>query len=269
MFIIFDIGGTKTRITSALSTDNFNNPVIFDTPLNYSEGIELLKQHIHSLVGGQPITAIVGGIAGPWNNHDGLLLSSHNLSDWVQKPLRSDLENTFHTRVIIDNDAAMVGLGEAVFGAGKDFSIVAYITISTGVGGVRIVNGAIDDRSIGFEPGKQIIDAEGHTLEDLISGKSLEESTGQKPATITDAAVWDGLAKNLAFGINNIVVDWSPDVVVLGGSMMNKVGIPIDATEKYLHEVLKVFPVIPPLKKALLGDIGGLYGGLARLRENS
>jgi glucokinase len=51
------------------------------------------------------------------------------------------------------------GLGEAVFGAGKGREIVVYMTISTGVGGARIVGGKIDASAMGFEPGHQIIDA--------------------------------------------------------------------------------------------------------------
>jgi predicted NBD/HSP70 family sugar kinase len=269
MYILFDIGGTKTRVASALTLDNFNSPKVFETNSDYSQGLSMLKQVILEESNGRSITTIVGGIAGPWDKENGKLLSSKNLPNWVGKDLQRDLEEAFHTKVMIDNDSSMVGLGEAIFGAGKGYSIVAYITVSTGVGGVRIVNGQIDEHSVGFEPGKQIMNENGDNLESLISGKSLEEKTGMKPNTIIDHSVWDSLAKTLAFGLNNIIVNWSPDVVVLGGSMMNNVGISIDSTEKYLKEVLTVFPTIPPLKKSTLGDIGGLYGGLAYLKMNT
>lgn len=269
MHIIFDIGGTKTRVASALSSESFNDPVILDTPQSYDDGIDLLKKTVLSLSGGQPITQIIGGIAGPWDDVQGTLISSDNLPDWAGKPLKQDLEKSFYTTVSIDNDAVMVGIGEAVFGAGKGYEIVAYITVSTGVGGAKIVHGKVEDHSVGFEPGKQILDAEGHTLEDLISGKALEKRTGKKPIDIRDEVIWDSLAKNLAFGLNNIIVDWSPDVVVLGGSMMNHVGISVEKTQQYVTQILKVFPIVPPIKKATLGDIGGLYGGLARMRKNA
>lgn len=267
MYILFDIGGTKMRVASATSSDNFNNPVILDTPQNYLDGLELLQKTILDLSRGQAISAIVGGIAGPWDRTTGQVLSSHNLPDWAMKPIRASLENTFHAKCYIDNDAAMVGLGEAVFGAGKGSAIVGYITVSTGVGGAKIVNGKLDDRAVGFEPGKQVIGENGETLESLVSGHALEEKTGKKPVEITDPQVWDDLARFLARGLNNIIVDWSPDVVVLGGSMMNTIGIPVDAVARYVKDTLTVYPIIPPIKKSLLGDMGGLYGGLAIIKN--
>jgi glucokinase len=267
MYILFDIGGTKMRVARADSIDHFNEPVILDTPKKYEEGIALLKKTILSLTKGDSIQKIVGGIAGPFSQKSGTMVSSPNLRDWANKPMKQELAHFFHTTVFMDNDAAMCGLGEAVFGAGKGFSIVAYITVSTGVGGARIVNGSIDERSIGFEPGKQIMDEQGLILEDIISGRAVEERLGKKPQEINDPAFWNSMAKSLAFGLNNIIVDWSPDVVVLGGSMMKTVGIPVDAVESYLKETLKVFPEIPQIKKSTLGDLGGLYGGLAYLKK--
>ncbi len=267
MYILFDIGGTKTRIAKTDSIDSFNEPIVFDTPQKYEEGVALIKKTILSLSKGDQIQKIVGGIAGPFSQKSGTMIESHNLSDWTNKSFKFELANFFHTTVFMDNEAAMSGLGEAVFGAGKGFSIVAYITVSTGVGGARIVNGAIDERTIGFEPGKQIMDEQGLILEDIISGRAVEERLGKKPQEINDPVFWDSMAKSLAFGLNNVVVDWSPDVVVLGGSMLKTVGIPVDAVENYLKETLKVFPEIPQIKKAVLGDLAGLYGALAYLRK--
>jgi len=267
MYILFDIGGTKTRVAQARSRESFDTPVIFDTPQNYEEGIKKLKETILSVSQGQSIDTIVGGIAGPFSQKTRTLIQSLNLPDWVEKPLATDLESFFHTKVFLDNDSAMVGLGEAVSGAGRGFSIVAYITVSTGVGGARIVDGAIDERRIGFEPGKQIIGAHGETLEGLISGRAVEEMTGKKPHEIEDSVFWDSLAKTLAQGLNNVIVDWSPDVVVLGGSMMNAVGISALKTEEYLKEMLTIYPTLPAIRKSELGDLGGLSGALAYLKQ--
>ena len=66
------------------------------------------------------------------------------------------------------NDSDLDGLGEATVGAGKGFNIVAYITVSTGIGGVRIVGGKIDVSTYGFEPGHQIIDADGSIYSEIV-----------------------------------------------------------------------------------------------------
>ena len=265
MNILFDIGGTKTRIARGRGIDSFDTPIIFDTPQKYVDGIKKIKEIILDLSNGEPVQVIAGGIAGPFNTQTQTLLQSKNLPDWVAKPLAQDLIETFHSKVVLDNDSAMVGLGEAISGAGRGFSIVAYITVSTGVGGARIVDGKLDERSIGFEPGKQIMNEAGQTLEDLISGKSIFAETGKRPEDITDQKYWEEKAKILARGLSNVIVDWSPDVIVLGGSMMNTVGIPLPIVEQRVKELVTIFPTLPVLKKSELGDLGGLYGALAYL----
>ena len=71
----------------------------------------------------------------------------------------------------IANDTAVVGLGEAHRGAGIGYNIVTYITVSTGVGGTRIVDGRIDRRIYGFEPGHQTIDIDNSVWEGSASGQ--------------------------------------------------------------------------------------------------
>jgi hypothetical protein len=56
-------------------------------------------------------------------------------------------------------------------------------------------------------------------------------------------------------------------VVVVGGALVKPESLSLEVAEKHLREILKVYPVIPPLKYALLGDYGGLYGGLVKIKE--
>lgn len=276
MYILFDIGGTKMRVVSADKEKFLSEPVVVSTSKDVHDGVETLKRIINNLTNGGPIEAIVGGIAGPINKEKTMLVRSPNLSGWVGFNLKNALEEAYQVPVQIENDAAMVGLGEAHFGAGKGKSIVVYLTISTGVGGVRIVDGEIDDSSFGFEPGHQIIDpdnslcptCDGNDLEAYVSGTSVEKRFGKKPYEIHDEAIWDELAKFLAYGLNNTIVYWSPDIVVLGGSMMREVGIPVPAVKKYLADILKIFPELPLIEKAELADFGGLYGSLAYARTH-
>ncbi|MFZ2831762.1 MAG: ROK family protein [Minisyncoccia bacterium] len=281
MYILFDIGGTKMRVIAADREKFIGEPTVVPTPKDFNQGIETLKRIIDNLIQGfaendRAVTAIVGGIAGPINGEKTMLVKSPNLSGWVGHDIKKALHDAYNVPVELDNDAALVGLGEAHFGAGREKSIVVYLTISTGVGGARIVDGEIDRSSLGFEPGHQIIDpdnslcptCEGNDLEAYVSGTSIKKRFGVEPYEIHDAAVWDELAKFLAYGINNTIVHWSPDVVVLGGSMMKEIGISVPAVRKHLAEILKIFPVAPLIEKAELGDFGGLYGSLAYARSN-
>lgn len=267
MYILFDIGGTKTRIAVARNYENFEDPVVLDTPQSYEKGLDVLVEKISELSNGENINGIIGGVAGPWSHHLGCMLSSHNLPDWAQKPIQKELENHFKTKVAIQNDSSLVGLGEAVFGAGKDFSIVAYITVSTGVGGARFVDGKMDEESVGFEPGNLIVNEHNETLESIISGKAIEAKVGKKAKDIQDREFWDSQSRILAVGLNNVIVTWSPDVVVVGGSLVKPESLSLEVAEKHLKKILKVYPVIPPIRQALLDDFGGLYGGLVKIKE--
>ncbi len=270
MYILFDIGGTKMRVVSADRKKFLGDPVVVSTPKDFNEGMETLKRIIDNLKGDQPIEAIVGGIAGPLNTEKTMLVKSPNLSGWVGHDIKSTLLEAYKVPVTIENDAALVGLGEANYGAGRGKDIVVYMTISTGVGGVRIVKGNVDESAMGFEPGHQIIDpdntlcptCDGNDLEAYVSGTSIEKRFGKKPFDIHDDAIWDELAKFLAYGLHNTIVHWSPDIIVLGGSMMKEVGIPLPTVRTHLEEIMKIFPTLPQIEKAELGDFGGLYGAL-------
>ena len=62
---------------------------------------------------------------------------------------------------------------------------------------------------------------------------------------------------------------WSPDTVVLGGSMITGVNsIPVRHVEETLSRLVKtIYPGVPKVVKAKLSKLGGLYGGMAYLEN--
>ncbi len=271
MYILFDIGGTKMRIARSRDGETFDEPLRFDTPASYDEGVGLLIQMAQQLSAGEQIEAVLGGIAGTLDPDRTRLVHATHLADWVQKPIQEQLADALQALVHIENDAAVVGLGEANYGAGQGGGIVAYITVSTGVGGARLIDGALDVGGYSFEPGDQIIsmDAQGAavSVEDLISGTALLKRFGQKPYTIEDPAVWEELARLLACALHNTILHWTPSVVVLGGPMITgKPAISVDRVREHLKTLMTVYPTIPQIKQAALKDIGGIYGACALLK---
>ena len=219
----------------------------------------------------------VGSIGGVMSK-DKTKLANHankpNLLDWENKHLKQRLEKELGCPVVLENDAAFGALGEAVFGAGKNYAIVAYITIGTGIGGARIVNQKIDENSLGFEPGKQIIDADGSifpklkppiTLEQVLGGLSIQRRKKMIPTDIEDPAFWKEMSYYLAIGLNDTIVHWSPDVVVLGGSISREF-LPENISRE-LKKILTALPILPVIKKNQLEDLAGLYGALAFLKQ--
>lgn len=281
MYIIFDIGGTNTRVAASVDLVAFEEPIKFKTPLSYSEGFESLCAAIVTVARGKTIMGIAGGIRGPLNATKTGIVSEVILSDWVNKDIVGTLSERFAAPAYLENDTAIVGLGEVHYGAGQGHQIVAYHTISTGVGGARFIDGHLDMARVGFEPGHQILDfdrsfltnAEQPTLENLVSGAALARARGVKPYEIPqDDPVWPELAMRLAAGLRNTVVYWSPDVIVLGGSMI--VGNPrilLSDIRLYTEGILDSFiPQIPcpVIVDAELGDDGGLYGAMALLKNH-
>lgn len=278
MHILFDIGGTKMRVAGSHDCNKFvGEPIVMDTPVDFGDGMTALKESIKEISSGENVEVIGGGIAGPFSEGICSLLGSPNLSGWIGHSICDELTGEFGAPVYIENDSAVVGLGEMHNGAGETDGIGAYITVSTGMGGARFIDGRIDNKVVGFEPGHQIIDADktlipeadGIFLQNLISGRATEKRMGMKPYDIKDDAFWDNYAKLLAYGLNNTIVHWSPDVVVLGGSMIvGDPAIPVDKTEEYLREILKIFPKLPEIKKAELGEFGGLYGAMVLVKQS-
>jgi glucokinase len=277
MFAYFDIGGTKTRIATSRDGETFGDPVKFDTPGSFDEGMDTIVRAVREKVGAETITVAGGGIAGPLNREKTMLVNSPNLPDWVGKPLTDTLTTALGAPVYVENDSAVVALGEAHYGAGKGDEIMAYITVSTGVGGARIVDGVIDRGAYGFEPGHQVLDVDRTVFpllhatdsEGMLSGTATARRFGRKAYEVEDPAVWEELARLLAYFLNNTIVHWSPNSVVLGGSMIvGDPAIPVDRVAHHLRDICTIYPELPVIKKATLADMGGIYGAMAFVRQH-
>ncbi len=273
-YVLFDIGGTTTRVTVSEDLKSFEKPIRFTTPMNFKEGIEKIVEAVGKLTD-KDIRGAAGAVRGMLSEDRGMIAHDLVLERWVEEPLKETLAKKLDTKVIIENDAALAGLGEAHFGAGKGAKIMVYHTISTGVGGAKIENGSIDSYHLGFEPGKQVLDIDRTilgedilpTLENLVSGAAIEERTGMKPYDIDqDDALWDQLANYLAHGLRNTIYYWSPDTIVLGGSMITgDPKIPIENIRRHTALVLGEDMEVPDIKAASLKDDSGLYGAMALL----
>lgn len=270
MYIVVDMGGTNMRLARSEDLTHFDDPVIFPTSLAYDEGVAALIGTIEKVSHGDPVHAIAAGIPFVLSRDKRTIINSTNLPDWVGKDLVRDLESHFNTRVYLENDAAMVGLGEATFGAGRGRQIVVYITISTGVNGARILEGRIDVSTCGFEIGWQYITFKPELIKwsKFISGRSISQKYGKHPKELgKDNPLWEELARMAAIGVHNSILHWSPDCVVIGGSMVNEIGIPVDRIRYHVADIMKIFPTIPDIVHSELKDVGGLWGGLARLKQ--
>lgn len=245
MTLSFDIGGTK--IAAGLVTEKYEvlNFKKTETPKNKDEFLSCLLELLKSYKQEYAINKIGIGCAGLIDKSGKMIKSPHldfssgfNLKEFMEK-------SSEDTETRVANDVHCFTLGEAAIGAGKDYGIVAGITIGTGLGGGI----CIDKRY--FEGGQGIAGEFGHTtidfnykekcacgnrgcLEQFVSGKAMkkyyQEITDEnKSAKEIEELSYQGdksaleaiekMADFLGIGLANIVHSINPDAIIIGGSI--------------------------------------------------
>lgn len=253
MDLLLNIGGTNLRIATSKNQETIENKASFPTPQNFDQAIDGIKNKISELTD-ESVDRCIVGVAGILNKDKSALFYSHNLTQWNNQPLKQKLTEITGCPVYLENDTALEGLGEAVKGAGANKKVVAYITVGTGIGGTRVVNGQIDNPLFGFEPGHQLISTGGakYDLEDLICGQNID--TPEKALEI---------AQRFAIGLHNSIVHWSPEIVVIGGGI--GLNLPLDEIKASLKNSLTFYPQIPEVAYSSLKEEAGFIGGLLQL----
>lgn len=263
---LFDIGASHTKIGVTRDGETIENTQIYPTPMVFEEGIATLTKKAIDICQ-EKVGMAIGGIAGPLNREKTMITTAPNLPDWNNKPLLEQMSKNLNTKVILENDTALVGLGEATKGPGNAFNIVAYMTISTGANGVLVVNKKIAPNAFGYEIGSQLVDFD-HTydkdsfdFEDLVAGSQFRRRFGSEAHQTTDPNIWKEEAHLVAVGLHNMILFWSPEIVILGGSLSKS--IPLESVIENVTASLNTkYTQLPQIKKAELGDVGGLWGAL-------
>lgn len=257
MYLLFDIGGTNMRLALSDGVRVIQKRTV-PTPESYEEGMMRFEYMAQELMGEQVPDVIAGGFAAPINQTQGILGTAVNLPEWSHRDLPSDLQKLYRVPIILENDAALAGLGEAVHGAGRDYELVAYITVGTGIGGARIVRKRIDSTVYGFEPGHMQV-----RFDMPISEISQETSWGAMMRTLkNNDENKQKLEQWIAYGLHNVIVMWSPDVVIVGGGLVNHGVIRVQHLQQITHSMLYIFDKPPLILSNNLGDDSGLFGAM-------
>ncbi len=185
--------------------------------------------------------AVVGLPGGVDYETGRLLWAPHLPEQWLAMLTREELTCRIGIPVNVANDADLAAVGEATFGSGAHGTDVAFLTISTGIGAGVVNSGRLlrARRSLA-EVGHTVIDwlawQEGRpsTLEELGSGTALARLAGQAGlgsvgARQVEAAaqagdpramgIWRGAIAACAVGVDNLVMSFLPDTVVVGGGL--------------------------------------------------
>jgi len=151
---------------------------------NIADAIEEMKDYAaaHRL---QPLVVGVG-TPGCVDVDRGILRGgTPNFRYWIKVPIAEELNKRCKLPVFVDNDANVMALAEAKFGAGKGHKNVICLTIGTGIGGGIIINGALYRGSnfAGAEPGHMSIKHDGRACR--CGGRGCLELYASATAMIT------------------------------------------------------------------------------------
>ncbi|MCW2544609.1 MAG: family transcriptional regulator [Frankiales bacterium] len=119
-----------------------------DVPEHPQETLDLVVATTERLLAESGLTRAdllgVGvGLPGPVDSSSGRLGSSTILPAWVGLAPAAELERRLHTPVLIENDANLGALAEALLGAGRGSQVLAYIKVAAGVGAGLVVAGQL------------------------------------------------------------------------------------------------------------------------------
>lgn len=260
MYLGIDIGGTKTLVAALDKNGVIASSVKFATPKDYGAFLVELNRVLKEELPFDEFRA--GCVAAPGNidRERGRFEEGGNLT-WTNVPLRHDIEKIAHCPMLIENDANLAGLSEAMLLKDKHAKVL-YITISTGIGTGFIVDQKIDPSMADSEGGQMMLQRGNKIVkwESFASGKAIYERYGQKASEINDPAIWKAVVTDLAVGFVDLLAVTQPDVIVIGGGVGHYLekfhDLLVDELKKYTTPLVPV----PPILKAQRPEECVVYG---------
>ena len=248
------------------------------------------------------------GVAGLVDRR-GVLRHGPNQPGIRELDVRSGLAERLGERIVVDNDANCALRVELELGAAQGASDVVLATLGTGIGGAVAVGGRIVRGANGMagEPGHTMVDPNGPPCvcglrgcwERYASGAGLArmardaaevgnldlvvERVGGDPAAIRGEdvvevarqgdgqaqAVLDGFAWWTAVGVANLAAVLDPEVVLLGGGLIDAADVWLDEARRQLPNVLVAagHRTLPRLEAAHHGSGAAALGAAFLARD--
>ena len=142
-----DIGGTKSGIILAEyngSEVNFLEKTSFPTPATPDDTIKTLLADCKKILQNhKDITAAGINCGGPLNSKTGVILCPPNLPGWINIPIVDIFKAELNIPCYLQNDANAGAIAEHLFGAGRGFDNIMFLTHGTGMGAGLILNGKL------------------------------------------------------------------------------------------------------------------------------
>jgi len=290
-----DIGGTKIAVGIVDGDGKILSRTQAPTdPQNYPAALDLIARMLRDTAAqaGTTITGIGIGSTGPVDPIRGEFGDVDFLPGWRGKTPVKDLAGLFNVRVALENDGDAAALAEAGWGAGRNRKRLIYITVGTGIGGGIVLDGELYRGVDGAHPevGHQVIDPAGPQCscgfrgcwESLAAGPAMAawfethapsdypNRQGITARRICELAQQgDAIALQtveheayyLGLGLANLINLFTPDAIVLSGSVMKSANLFYDRIRAVIRTGCRFVPADKTeLTLASLGDDTNLIG---------
>ena len=228
--LAIDIGGTKFSV--ALFEDG-RMTLRESRATNRDGGPEWMLAEIGSMISDWNFDCCGVGFGGPVEFARQRVALSTHVGGWNDFPLVPRLRELLNVPVVMDNDANVGALGEAVHGAGRDALPLFYMTLSTGIGGgIVLPDGSVyrGADSWAGEIGHLTIRPDGPEclcgargcFERMCCGLWLERDYGKTAKELLDDSNFVArYVVDLALGLKACIMLLNPSRIVIGGGISN------------------------------------------------
>jgi predicted NBD/HSP70 family sugar kinase len=260
-----DVGGTKTLVAIFNQDGEVVEKFKFPTPPEYENFLTELEKTFNGFET-QELHATALAMPGLIDHDHGILVSYGNLP-WKNVHAVADIEKIVNCPVVLENDAKLAGLSEALLI--PEYERVLYVTISTGIGTGLIVHGKIDRPLRSSEAGQMMLVHKGklEKWESFASGKAIVARYGKRAAELDDPEAWKVLSRDFAQGFLTLIATIQPDAIVIGGG----VGSHFDKFGDLLIAELKKYETpmvpVPPILAAKNPEEAVIHGCFALLKQ--
>lgn len=290
--LVFDIGGTAIKYGICKDGKLIS---VSEIPTESHKGgphiLEIIKKICSETISEEkinypdnPFDGIGISTAGQVNSKTGIItFANSNIPNYTGTNYRKELEEQCGLPVMVENDVNSAAIGEAIYGAGKNYDSFLCLTYGTGIGGAIVINNQVyhgSNFSAG-EFGSIVTHADARlTGTDYFDG--CYERYASTTALVAKASAYNQTLTNgreifkhmddpnvveilhswideICTGLITLIHIFNPPCIILGGGIM---------TQSYIINTIKekLYPCIMPtfakvdITTATLGNNAGMLG---------
>lgn len=213
-----------------------------------------------------------------------ILYANDNIPNYIGTPLGNIIKNKYNKPVYVENDVNAAAIGEAFYGAGRDYKDFLCLTYGTGIGGGIMFENHLfkGHKGVAGEVGHIILHPDGRRCmcgnygcyEQYASTTALVRKAKEYDKRLTNGylifkeienrndevkAIVDAWINEVIFGLTTLIHIFNPPLIILGGGIMNQPYILNSINSKIKDRLMHVFQDVQ-ITSAQLGNLAGVYG---------